>query len=1621
MEIIKIRKTKAIKKIICDAELKVARENLNKTRKKYDELTKRCEEEIYGYFVNKYFNKKEDNLTHLDLLKGLQKYYKYEKKQDINYNLGMQQFIEKFPQKTATIGTNYKRQHVFEALCRLLLFLNYDKGDLGFGKRKKFYKSLETYIAGTRTLINDDILESKVNEGSGAGIVDIFFKCQKNKLADDLWACDYKTSEEKSEEISNEFIMIQNKYYDKEKSNISNYDVTRIYSLSDLTHKETQVFSGAIPTIILMVNNEAAVSHNLSKAKQQYPHLLDSKRGILGVKTLNNWFQEMLFELLTSKDIDSFLTEKKSTTITEKVIQSRFHQKYFISCTLQSIDQGINKFIWGAVPRSGKSYMIGDLIYERKNTKNDVVLILGAKTETLSQFKKMFKEFKGNFKDYEVLDPDSSNKEGKLNIYLFSQEYLKKNIDNINDKSNSVFNAKIKLKYPKLFEKGKIDLYFDEIHKGGSTDKSENIINSFYKTDIAIDIFVMVTATFAKPTLKYDELNFIGLGKLDTTIIEWSYNDQQNMKYIVDDTKKEMMIHTKQEGLQRDVLSETFDYYQQYYGLDYLNILASEYKKYPELVLISPQSIQLLENENPSIFTKYETDDMRNILVKNLKCTACEPSKEVSFYQNPNNIFKQIEPINDLLEYIHGIYQYFQSELDYSIGKTHTELWFLPDKNLYETNSECRDICREVLVDDNMDIDIDNEKQKGIANIEPLTRGLAISICKSKNFKNYNILIVHNTKLTYLGTNIKEKNLFNDSFNNRIKLFNNSSETSLSDQIKKFENESYRNNKSLIILTGAKLRLGISLPCADIAFNFDDIKSVDNNYQTMFRVLTERQDKKYGYYVDLNKNRSIQFVYEYNKNYGEAKKSNVKEQIEALKSLLFTFNYNGLNLIKSDTSNELQLYSHLITDLQLNEKEYAKFWSSNKNIIDLINTNFSKNKELLKNFLKVVNVVPIKKQNITKKLKEGVKKVDIAKIGNEKQGHQEQEQQEQQEKELDYVELGKAMAQNLCSVVCLLAISSNDVGYECDNVINCLHLQERQLTIKCSCKNIERSNIIDCFFNSPVLTYSTTQMREILKKYKELISEDTELQENLNFIFDNIKSLMSGNALIYDMSEEDIEDKIQKNLAIKEEEKNKFGEVFTPISLINEILNELEHFDKDIFSNPNLTWLDPANGIGNFPILVYKRLMKGLEIRFKDKKKRHDHIIKNMLYMIEINPKNVKISKKIFGTDANICCGDFLSDKCFEGMNFDVIIGNPPFQKDKVNKLQGGYGGRTLWDKFVVKIFNILNTNGYLAFITPPEWRKPENNLYELMTNQNQLLYLHIYGERQGQEKFHVSQRFDLYIIQHKHKYKNTKIVDELNDSIELNLTNWPFLPNYDYNTISHIITTEQKGIKIIYSSTLYETRKEYICDKKQNAVCIIKNPQGKIVRESPKQDFKYPVVHSINQSGIVFWYSSDNTKGHFGIPKVLLNFNRNQYPVNDFDGDYGMSQITFGIPITSRKQGDEIVKAINTDAFKEIIKATKWGAFQTDWRMFKYFKPDFYKYFLQKSPKTKKIAKVITLSLEKESTLKSKTPTKDKKERAKTKTTQKFTKAKGHKKDNKTKKRGNNKTKKIFSYFKLW
>jgi hypothetical protein len=349
---------------------------------------------------------------------------------------------------------------------------------------------------------------------------------------------------------------------------------------------------------------------------------------------------------------------------------------------------------------------------------------------------------------------------GNPTIYLFSQEYLKDKCVWNGEVSSSTFKEKEGKELKSRFEGRNIDLYFDEIHKGGSTDNSQSVIYTFKNNKVRINIFIMVTATFAKPSAKYDGLNFIGKGQTSTKIIEWSYNDQQHMKKISDATKLEMFINTRSKT-QKHVLKETFHHYREYYGASYLTVLTSEYSKYPELVILSPQSIELdVRAPAPDItLADLSTEDIRNCFTGNLHCAACKVGEPVNFYKDYRNVFHNVRPVKNVLEFISGnIRNYMKNVVKYPVDSPHTELWFLPDKRLYPSDADCKSAgCKpNVVTEESLEAD-DTEKEAkfGIANIEPLTRGLAYMITADNaeephSFSDYNVFIVHNTPFNYL-------------------------------------------------------------------------------------------------------------------------------------------------------------------------------------------------------------------------------------------------------------------------------------------------------------------------------------------------------------------------------------------------------------------------------------------------------------------------------------------------------------------------------------------------------------------------------------------------------------------------------------------------------------------------------------------------------------------------------------------------------------------------------------------------------------------------------------------------------------------------------------------------------
>ena len=246
---------------------------------------------------------------------------------------------------------------------------------------------------------------------------------------------------------------------------------------------------------------------------------------------------------------------------------------------------------------------------------------------------------------------------------------------------------------------------------------------------------------------------------------------------------------------------------------------------------------------------------------------------------------------------------------------------------------------------------------------------------------------------------------------------------------------------------------------------------------------------------------------------------------------------------------------------------------------------------------------------------------------------------------------------------------------------------------------------------------------------------------------------------------------INNNLTPQEKEKKQYGEVFTPLVLIEEMLDKLDYYYKQehnisIFENENLTWFDPASGIGNFQVCIFYRLFDGLKEKIPDEDKRKKHILEKMIYVSELNPKNVYIYKLIFkGFELNINEGNSLElniKKKFGIDKFDIIIGNPPFNNG-------------IWKYFVNFSLNNLIDNGYLLFIHPGTYRYPP-----LMKNllKFDILFLNIFDDSASKIIFenNVEVQVDIYILKKSItdnlKTKIISNIDRLKIKNEINFLN---------------------------------------------------------------------------------------------------------------------------------------------------------------------------------------------------------------------------------------------------------
>ena len=260
-----------------------------------------------------------------------------------------------------------------------------------------------------------------------------------------------------------------------------------------------------------------------------------------------------------------------------------------------------------------------------------------------------------------------------------------------------------------------------------------------------------------------------------------------------------------------------------------------------------------------------------------------------------------------------------------------------------------------------------------------------------------------------------------------------------------------------------------------------------------------------------------------------------------------------------------------------------------------------------------------------------------------------------------------------------------------------------------------------------------------------------------------LKSMLGDTNLSKVAQIKDVVLMLREYVKIAEVEKKKFGEVMTPLDLVKEMLATLPI---EVWSNPDLKWLDPANGTGPFPIMVIFKLMKGLEKWQPDEELRYKHIIENMIYVCELQPKNMFLYLCAIDPkdeyNCNVYTGSFLDDSFDKHMreiwnidSFDIVIGNPPYNQ-MIDML------------FLSKSYNISDS---ILFVHPSTWLLDEKGKQKKFNNTKELVKEHLESIKlfNGNGVFGIS-LFVPCVISYINKYKkNSGIIcfDKIN-SVEL-------------------------------------------------------------------------------------------------------------------------------------------------------------------------------------------------------------------------------------------------------------
>lgn len=1174
---------------------------------------------------------------------------------------------------------------IFEVLCRLFVFLGgIESVNPRDGGNYKFMKKIEGNAPEIYDSTMDALKRMKCKATREMGISDItlinIMNDRKPIKTTDPY-CEIECVVPDKANIQTYLMSV--KWY-KDEKNAEHYDLEKLYTASHQITSKEQKPVGII--VFLKSKTDFEVAHN--RSYRQYVREIG--------ETFFGWHEDVkpfleekrrtLFEYAHLKGISPKESFEQQYFIpgAKPILSLQLHQDIIVKGLCDALDKSSdNLFLVGVLPRGGKTYIAGGIMREylkRKKIPNlNIFWITAAVNETQSQVKD---ELLDRFQDFDTFEfiharevSDIRKTKPHTFIYCSSQLLI------MNDKRLKG-TGKTTRQYIQDFLTGEDRLgllFFDEAHKTGTGDKTKKQIETLMTTYSQFQMpFIFLTATYYNILFDYKVLT-------ENTFL-WDYTDVLATRALGTESEQESAIANLRKRFGSVLVNGILE--KRLANGDTYKSMAKAYIGFPDVYFLSAdfnkEAIQRFEEQNEyrpdsgfslnSIFAIKPESTIRDIKTADNKVRT-DAYKIFENLDNPRNMIAILTPSGTFAEPgISGkpLKKEEGSAIEPSIlGRI--------NKSSRESNSRFR-------LDENPTLLMFMPVGGTGSNIYYLLCAWASLLMSHSYWKeNYEVACVVEEE------SLKEEDVqalveMATTASSNIRIINNDTKSSLL----KYERELHcEKNKGLIVLAGEKLSMGISLPCTDVVCLFNDKKSPDDIIQKMYRALTPSIGKKSAYVVDLNPVRTLAALYGYTR--ASHKESNTKSEI--LDILYDTYTWDGdvfdYSLAKGADAKPLSFQDHLRRLFESAEKDdtyklnedlggFEKILADNvrrgidPEFIHSLRGKFSADK--LKQTLRRIGLT----EGSTFQLDKTGKLVIKTKV--QKPLTEGEEEPQFYEEEI----IIENFIETLTDFVKYLSITSGKPTIE-------EAIAEYESNVINSEGTSLKSNVLK-------LVKSRTKIKasdEILSKILVEALKDFAAQSS-SMVYGQMKGKVDEKSV----RKNAVLKIIYRHLTPRNIQKKQFGEVFTPVELIETMFS---HLPTSVWSNPDLKWLDPANGIGNFPIVAFYKLDEGLKSWEPNETKRRKHIIENMLFMLELQSNNNRIARNLFEKLCDGCEPNILTTNSLEMTSskfiskgfpdkYDIIMGNPPFQK-----------GRNLmfYVYFIDMANRFIKDNGYLLYVIP--------------------------------------------------------------------------------------------------------------------------------------------------------------------------------------------------------------------------------------------------------------------------------------------------------------------------------